>query len=120
MIRLGLKSEPYWLDLLPGVRIKVRPFGTALFFAAQSAMVRVDTKGETASEVIDALRGVAFIKALARLSILEWEGVADAKGEPAPVSPDAVDALMEIWQAAAAFERIYARPISEIEPEKNG
>ena len=35
MIRLGLKSEPYWLDLLPGVRIKVRPFGTALFFAAQ-------------------------------------------------------------------------------------
>ena len=84
MIRLGLKSEPYWLDLLPGVRIKVRPFGTALFFAAQSAMVRVDTKGE-----------------------------------PAPVSPDAVDALMEIWQAAAAFERIYARPISEIETEKN-
>lgn len=120
MIRLGLKSEPYWLDLLPGVRIKVRPFGTALFFAAQSAMVRVDTKGEEASEVIDALRGVAFIKALARLSILEWEGVADAKSEPAPVSPDAVDALMEIWQAAAAFERIYARPISEIETEKNG
>jgi len=34
MIRLGLKAEPYWLDLLPGVRLKVRPFGTALFFAA--------------------------------------------------------------------------------------
>jgi hypothetical protein len=25
---------------------------------------------------------------------------------------------MEIWQAAAAFERIYARPIAEIEAEK--
>ena len=119
MIRLGLKSEPYWFDLLPGVRVKVRPFGTALFFAAQSAMVRVDTQGETTSEVVDALRGVAFIKALARLSIIEWEGVADDKGIPAPVSPEAVDALMDIWQAAAAFERIYARPISEIEAEKN-
>ena len=119
MIRLGLQSEPYWLDLLPGVRIKVRPFGTALFFAAQSAMVRVDTAGETLSEVIDALRGVAFIKALARLSILEWDGVGDAKGQPAEVQPEAVDALMEIWQAAAAFERIYARPIAEIETEKN-
>ena len=119
MIRLGLKAEPYWLDLLPGVRLKVRPFGTALFFAAQSAMVRVDTEGETASEVIDALRGVAFIKALARLSIIEWEGIADDKGAPAPVTPEAVEALMEIWQAAAAFERIYARPITEIEAEKN-
>ena len=83
MIRLGLKSEPYWLDLLPGVRLKVRPFGTALFFAAQSAMVRVDTEGETASEVIDALRGVAFIKALARLSIIDWEGIADDKEQAA-------------------------------------
>ena len=119
MIRLCLKSEPYWLDLLPSVRLKVRPFGTALFFAAQSAMVRVDTEGETASEVIDALRGVAFIKALARLSIIAWEGIADDKGAPAPLTPDAVEALMEIWQAAAAFERIYARPIAEIEAEKN-
>jgi len=120
MIRLGLKSEPCWLDLLPGVRLKVRPFGTALFFAAQSAMLRADTAGETASEVIDALRGVAFIKALARLAILEWEGVGDDTGAPAPVSPGAVEALMEIWQAAAAFERLYARPIAEIDAEKNG
>jgi hypothetical protein len=36
------------------------------------------------------------------------------------VSPGAVEALMEIWQAAAAFERLYARPIAEIDAEKNG
>ena len=76
MIRLGLKSEPYWLDLLPGVRIKVRPFGTALFFAAQSAMVRVDTKGEEASEVIDALRGA--------LSSRRWRGSPSSNGRVWP------------------------------------
>jgi len=27
--------------------------------------------------------------------------------------------LMDIWQAAASFERLYARPISEISAEKN-
>ena len=51
--------------------------------------------------------------------LLDWEGIDDDKGAPAPVTPDAVEALMEIWQAAAAFERIYARPIAEIEAEKN-
>ncbi len=119
MIRLGLKQEPEWLDLFPGVRVKVRPFTTALFFAAQTAMVKAPASNEAEPDLVDAIRGLAFIKALARLAILEWEGVGDAQGKPAVVEPNAVDALMDIWQAAAAFERLYARPIAEIEAEKN-
>ena len=99
MIRLGLKQEPEWLDLLPGVRIKVRPFTTALFFAAQTAMAKAPAADEVEAELVDAIRGLAFIKA--------------------KVEPDAIDALMDIWQAAAAFERLYARPLSEMDAEKN-
>ena len=119
MIRLGLKQEPEWLDLLPGVRIKVRPFTTALFFAAQTAMAKAPAADEVEAELVDAIRGLAFIKALARLAIFEWEGVGDAKGDEAMVEPEAIDALMDIWQAAAAFERLYARPLSEMDAEKN-
>ena len=70
-------------------------------------------------QLVDAIRGLAFIKALARLAIFEWEGVGDAKGDEAKVEPEAIDALMDIWQAAAAFERLYARPLSEMDAEKN-
>ena len=119
MIRLGLKQEPEWLELFPGVRIKVRPFTTALFFAAQTAMVKAPASEEVEPDLVDAIRGLAFIKALARLAVLEWEGVGDAKGQPADVQPEAVEALMDIWQAAASFERLSARPISEITAEKN-
>jgi hypothetical protein len=45
--------------------------------------------------------------------------VGDAKGDEAKVEPEAIDALMDIWQAAAAFERLYARPLSEMDAEKN-
>jgi hypothetical protein len=117
MIRLGLKHEPYWLDLLPGVRLKVRPFTTALFFAAQQAMAKEPVPDEP--DLTDAIRGLAFIKALARLAVIEWEGVGDANGTPAAVTPPAVESLMDIWQAAASFERQYARPVAELDAEKN-
>ena len=107
------------IDLLPGVRIKVRPFTTALFFAAQTAMAKAPAADAVEAELVDAIRGLAFIKALARLAIFEWEGVGDAKGNEAKVEPEAIDALMDIWQAAAAFERLYARPLSEMDAEKN-
>ena len=37
MLKLNLKREPYWLDLVQGVRIKVKPATTALVMAAGSA-----------------------------------------------------------------------------------
>ena len=39
MIRLDLKREPYWLDLAPGVRLRVRPCTTALVMAARASMI---------------------------------------------------------------------------------
>lgn len=117
MIRLGLKQAPYWLDLLPGVRLKVRPFTTALFFAAQQAVAKAPVPDEP--DLADAMRGLAFIKALARLAIIEWEGVGNADGSVAAIAPPTVEALMDVWQAAASFERQYARPVAELDAEKN-
>src|SRR6266511_6214144 len=42
MIRLDLKREPYWLDLAPGVRIRVRPCTTALVMAARASMTTAE------------------------------------------------------------------------------
>ena len=121
MIRLGLKQEPQWLELLPGLNIKVRPFTTALFFAAQTSMLKADAgvAGESSDDLKDAMRGLAFIKGLARLAVMEWDGVADQDGRAVLPTPDTIDALMDIWQVAASFERLYARTVSETEQEKN-
>jgi hypothetical protein len=61
MIRLDLKREPYWLDLAPGVRIRVRPCTTALVMAARASMT-ADGEGDD-----DNARAAAMLKAMARV-----------------------------------------------------
>lgn len=119
MIRLGLSNEPRWLDLLPGVRVKVRPFTSAAFYAAQSAMART-TVDELPADQVEGSKGLAFVKALGRFAIIEWEGVVGDDDKPIAVTPDSVDALLDIWQAAVSFEAQYQRPIEQLDAEKNG
>ena len=40
---------------------------------------------------------MVFAKALARRAVLAWEGVGDADGKPIDPSPEAIDALLDIW-----------------------
>ncbi|TAF38296.1 MAG: hypothetical protein EAZ66_06560 [Alphaproteobacteria bacterium] len=35
MLKLDLQKKPYWLELPAGIRVKVRPFTSALMNAAQ-------------------------------------------------------------------------------------
>ena len=118
MIRLDLKREPHWLDLCHGVRLHVRPCTTALMMAARAEVQRsaepVLNETQAAGE-----RTAALVKALARMSVLEWEGVGDADGEPVPLSPDGVDALLDLWPMAEAFERLYLAPALLLDDEKN-
>jgi hypothetical protein len=114
MIRLDLKREPHWLDLGHGVRVLVRPCTTALVMAARAAMLQtldVATPGE---------RTAALVKCLARLAINAWEGVGDAEGQPTELSAGGVDALMDLWPIAEAFERLYFAPALLLDEEKNG
>ncbi|QLH37707.1 MAG: hypothetical protein HWD60_00065 [Defluviicoccus sp.] len=105
MIRLDLKREPHWLDLGHGVRLHVRPCTAALMMAARAEVQHTTSAASTTSESAG-LRSAELLKALARLAVLDWEGIGDADGEPAPLTDEATDALLDLWPIASAFERI--------------
>jgi len=115
MLKLDLSNEPAWLDLGHGVRVHLRPLTTALMVAARSDPAVQDLP-ENASDEESAL---AFAKALARVAILDWEGVGDAEGNPIPVSPEVIDALLDLWPIFEAFQTGYVAKGLLLEQEKN-
>jgi hypothetical protein len=115
MIRLDLKTAPWWLDLGPGVRVQLRPAGTSLMMEA-----RKDPELRALPEDAgDEQAGYVFARALARRAVLDWEGVADANGKPAKVTPEAIDALLETWTVFEIFQADYLLPALEVAQEKN-
>jgi hypothetical protein len=118
MIRLDLKREPHWLDLGHGVRLHVRPCTTALMMAARAEVQRATVPYQNETQAAGE-RTAALVKALGRLGIQEWEGVGNADGKPAPLTPKGIDALMDLWPMAEAFERKYLAPALLLDEEKN-
>jgi len=116
MIRLNLTATPQWLDLAPGLRLLVGPLTTALMVSARADMA-IEALPETASTEELAL---AMAKAVARRAILDWEGVGDDKGDPVPVTPEGIDALLEIWPVFEAFQTQYVARGLILDAEKNG
>lgn len=113
MIKLNLKREDYWLDLGYGVRVKVHPASTALVMAARVSALKVESDDA-------GTRSAALIKKLAVLAIAKWEGVGDEKSNLVKVTDQGVEALMDLWPLADAFERLYLSPTLLLEQEKNG
>jgi hypothetical protein len=116
MLTLDLTNAPFWCDLVPGVRVKLRPLTTALMVAARSDPAIADLPKEARTEEA----ALAMGKALARSAILEWEGIGDAAGEPLPLSPDAIDALLDVWPIFEAFQSVYVAKGLLLDAEKNG
>lgn len=126
MLKLDLPTEPYWADLPHGVRVRIKPVTTAIISAAQHRAARL---GREAAEAAggeldpDLSRGLAFVlmaKALARFAVEDWEGVADAAGDPLPFSPDLAERLMDIESMASAFWDAAIKPIQVVTSEGNG
>jgi hypothetical protein len=115
MIRLDLSREPGWLDLGHGVRLRVLPLTTALMVASRSD-ARVEALPESAT---DEERAVVFAKAIARRAVTDWEGVGDAQGNRVPVSPEGIDALLDVWPIFEAFQLAYVAKGLMLEQEKN-
>ena len=107
MIRLDLKREPHWLDLGHGVRVHVRPCSTALMMAARAEAQRSVPLSANEAQAAAGERTTTLVKALGRLAVQGWEGVAGEDGEPARLTPEGVDALLDLWPMAEAFERLY-------------
>ena len=117
MLRLNLAREPHWLDLGLGlgVRVRVEPLTTALMVAARSdPAVRGLPEGTSDDEI-----AVRFGKALADRAILDWEGVGDADGNPTPVTPEGIAALLDVWLIFERFQMGYVAKGLELEAEKN-
>ncbi|WP_420857675.1 hypothetical protein [Marivivens marinus] len=115
MLTLDLTNEPRWHDLATGVRVQLRPLTTALMVATRS-----DTAVEEVPEAAsDEERAVAFAKALARRVILAWDGIGDAEGNPIDPSPEAIDALLDVWPIFEAFQLTYVSKGLLLEQEKN-
>jgi hypothetical protein len=115
MLTLDLTNAPRWLDLLPGVRLKLRPLTTALMVSARSDAAIQALPSDAATEEL----AMIMAKAVARRAVLDWEGVGDAEGNPVPVTPEGIDALLDIWPAFEAFQGAYVAKGLLLEQEKN-
>lgn len=116
MLRINLASEPRWIDLGHGVRVEVVPLTSGLVAAANADPSITDLGEETHPDV----RWQAFVKAVGRLCIRDWEGVADDKGEPISVTSAAVDALLDLYQISRAFSAAFISPTLLLVEEKKG
>lgn len=115
MIRLNPHREPKWFDLLPGLRVKVAPVTSAMMLAARKdAEVRaaVEAGDDTETEV-------AVGKALARVTVLEWDGVGDEAGDPVPVTTENIGHLLDVWPVWLAWASQVLTIFVQMEAEKN-
>jgi len=115
MLTLDLTNSPRWHDLAPGLRLQLRPLTTALMVSARADPV-LEALPEGATQEALAL---AMAKAVARRAVLDWEGVGDDAGDAVPVSPEAIDALLEIWPVFEAFQTMYVAKGLILDAEKN-
>ena len=115
MIRLNLTATPQWLDLGPDLRLLLGPLTTALMVSAR-ADAGIEALPDTATQEELAL---AIAKAIARRAVLDWEGVGDDAGNIVPVSPEGIDALLDIWPIFEAFQTKYVAKGLILDAEKN-
>jgi hypothetical protein len=115
MLTLDLSNAPQWCDLIPGVRLRLRPLTTAPMVSARGDPAIADLPEGAATEEA----ALSMAKALARRAILEWEGIGDADGTPIEPSPEAIDALLDLWPAFEAFQTLYVAKALLLDAEKN-
>jgi hypothetical protein len=140
LIKLTLPKEPYWLDLGLGVRIKVRPCTSAIFYQARARMnQRLQALGEQWRQskeaglntdnlpnlddesTREALAEQYLTLGLAEAAILEWEGVLEADGDAiAQVESQNIRDLFDAyWMIAERFRQQYTGMRELLDAEKN-
>lgn len=121
MLRLNLSNEPQWLDLGHGVRLLVEPLTTAVMLAARSdpAILVATQAAEGGGTPSNDDLALIVAKAVARIVVKDWEGVGDAEDKPLPLTPEGIDALLEVWPIFEAFQTRYIAGALILDAEKN-
>ena len=138
MLRLiEFPSEPYWLDLVFGVRARVRPLTAIEYNTARARNItqlreilkerkEIEEMGGTVEGLPDisdeaAQQGYAqflFAVALAQSGVVEIEGLGDADGQPVEeVTDDIIVRWMKVPTVADDFIQQYTAPLNEVMAE---
>ena len=115
MIRLNLTNEPSWLDLAPGLRLRLAPCSSAVMMAARADATVEDLPEDASNET----RALVFAKAIGRIAILDWEGVGDSDGDPIEPNPERIGALLDLYPVFERFQLDYIARGLALELEKN-
>ena len=118
MLRLNLSNTPEWFDLGHGVRVLVAPMSTAVMIAARRDP-QIAALGDSMETLNNDDLALVMAKAVARIAITDWDGVGDAEGKPVTVTPERIDALLEVWPLFEAFQTKYVNSGFLLEQEKN-
>ncbi|GIK83121.1 MAG: hypothetical protein BroJett024_42260 [Alphaproteobacteria bacterium] len=116
MLKLAFDREPFWLDMVPGVRMQFRPITVAAILLARTAAADALRAGGDDAMV---KAGCAFTRSLAHSGIAAWEGIGDADGNPVEPTKETIDAALEVWPLFDAIDRLYVGPALIQDAEKN-
>lgn len=134
---IALPKAPQWLSLPLGMRAKVRPISSAIQNAALyqakqefvslltdarnggADMEQVDNLLNSSEALKEGTFSYLYAVGLGEVAILEWEGVDDAKGNPAPVTPANVRLFMDVPGISQAFIAAYEEPLRALTAEGN-
>lgn len=108
-----VSAEPTWIDMLPGVRMQVRPVAALDVLHAREAardIYLADAEAETKDPAVSVTAGEAMVRACARRVIAGWEGIGNEAGEALAVSPEAIDAAMALPALYDRFETLVFAP----------
>ena len=120
MVRIKLQREEEWIDLGLGVQLLVAPLTTQLMLEARQEVANelgIDEDGAEGRG--DDAIALALAREVGRRVIRDWTGVEDERGRPAKVTPEGIDALLDLWPVFEAFQREYLAPGFALEQEKN-
>ena len=140
MLKLNIPKEPYWLNVGYGVKIKVKPCTSNIFYQAKAYMndkisqtvkqyKEAKEVGADVSDFLDlnnpkireAFADEHLTIGMALAGILEWEGILEAESdEPAPVCEQKIEELFSnFWLIAENFRNQYCGVREILEAEKN-
>lgn len=138
MLKLKINKEPYWLELGYGVKVKVKPCNSAVFYEAKAYMnakladLAKEYKANKAAGLPvvedvenpikrEALADRYLLIGLGVAGILEWNGVFEANEDrDAPLTESKIDELFSnFWAVAENFRNQYCGLQELLEAEKN-